>query len=61
MTPNINDPVLVTTPNGEFPGTIKRLLPDYAWTGDVWYLVRGPAIETIARIESIRVEEVNNA
>ena len=61
MTLKVNDPVTVTTPNGEFPGTIKRLLPDYAWSGDVWYLVRGLAIETIARAESIRVEEVNNA
>jgi len=56
ITPNINDSVLVTTPNGDFPGVIKRILPDYAWTGDTWYFVRGPAVETIARVESIKVE-----
>ena len=54
MTLKVNDPVLVTTPNGEFSGTVKRILPNYAWTGDVWYLVRGPVIETIARAESIK-------
>jgi hypothetical protein len=50
---NLNDSVTVTTPNGTFPGTIRRILPDYVWTGDVWYLVRGSEVETIARAESI--------
>lgn len=54
MLPKLNDDVIVTTPNGEFPGKVKRVLPNYSWTGDTWYLVRGPKIETIARRESIR-------
>jgi hypothetical protein len=50
---NLNDPVTVRTPNGTFPGQVRRILPDYAWTGDTWYLVRGPEVETIARAGSI--------
>lgn len=50
----LNDEVMVTTPNGDFQGKITQILPNYSWTGDTWYLVRGPDVETIARPESIR-------
>lgn len=44
----VGDRVEVDLPGGTFTGTVRRVLPNYAWTERTWYYVTGKGFETTA-------------